>query len=380
LIERIDGSEIESGVLTKKINSLMRSADVTGLAIAIFNKNEVVYQRAFGYANTNTKDTLTVNSIFYGASLSKAVFSHLVLQMVEDGTIDLDKPLQNYLDKPLPEYKFSRDWKGYRDLKEDKRYEKITARMCLSHTSGFPNWRFLTNKGFDKNGKLYFQFEPGTRYSYSGEGFALLQFVIQEITGKGLEEIAQELLFEPLNMDRTSFIHILREEYQNQYAYGHDTNQSVIPFDEADEAGAAGSMETSLKDYSKFLKTVLTQELLDEALFNEMFKKQINITSKQQFGPNSSIETNEYEDIKLGYGLGWGLLESPYGKAAFKEGHAEGFQHYSILFPEQKTGIIILSNSDNAESIFKELLEITIGDSFTPWKWENYIPYNQEHN
>ena len=73
-----------------------------------------------------------------------------------------------------------------------------------------------------------------------------------------------------------------------------------------------------------------------------------------------------------------GLLQSPSGPAAFKEGRGEGFQHYSVIFPETETGIIILSNSDNAESIFKELLEITIGDVYTPWKWENYIPYDNK--
>lgn len=62
----------------------------------------------------------------------------------------------------------------------------------------------------------------------------------------------------------------------------------------------------------------------------------------------------------------------------FKEGHDSGFQHYSIIFPERDIGIIILSNSDNAESIFKELLEVSIGDTYTPWKWERYIPYNYE--
>ena len=70
--------------------------------------------------------------------------------------------------------------------------------------------------------------------------------------------------------------------------------------------------------------------------------------------------------IKLSYGLGWGLLQSPYGTGAFKEGHGDGFQHYSIIFPEQGTGIIIMSNSDNAESIFKELLETAIGDTLHP--------------
>lgn len=376
-IQKIDGYEIEKEQLTLKIKSLMESADVNGLAVSILNSSESVYQETFGYRNWSTKDTLKNNSIFYGASLSKAVFAVLVMQLVEEGKINLDTPLQNYLEKPLPEYEFNRNWIGYNDLKEDKRYERITARMCLSHTTGFPNWRFLTKNGFDINGKLYFQFEPGTHYSYSGEGFSLLQFVVEKLTGKGLEEIAQERIFQPLGMKRTSYIYVFRDEFKNQYVYGSDKNQKVIPFDEADEAGAAGSLSTTLEDYSKFIEAVMKQKLINKESLDEMFKEQISINSKQQFGPNALVETNENKNINLSYGLGWGLLESPYGYGAFKEGHAEGFQHYSIIFPDQQIGIIVLSNSDNGESIFKELLEISIGDIYTPWKWENYIPYNQ---
>jgi len=376
IIEKIDGSKIEKDELTGKIKFLMESAHVQGLAVSIFNDNEVVYQKSFGFKNASVKDTLKINSIFYGASLSKAVFSLLVLQLVEEGKINLDTPLQNYIEKPLPEYEFNRSWRGYNDLKGDKRYEKITARMCLSHTTGFPNWRFLTKNGFNKNGKLSFLYNPGTRYSYSGEGISLLQFVVERIMGKGLEEIAQERIFQPLGMDRTSYIYVLQEKFKNQYVYGHYKNQKVVPFDEADEAGSAGSLGTTLSNYSKLIENLLKQKLLSKALFDEMFTQQISINSKQQFGSSALVETNENMDINLGYGLGWGLLESPYGFGAFKEGHAEGFQHYSIIFPEKGIGIIILSNSDNAESIFKELLEISIGDIYTPWKWENYIPYD----
>jgi D-alanyl-D-alanine-carboxypeptidase/D-alanyl-D-alanine-endopeptidase len=377
-IERIDGLKIEKKELSGKIKSLMELANAHGLAISIFNNREVVYQKTFGYKNWSTKDTLNINSIFYGASLSKAVFSLLVMQLVEEGKINLDTPLQNYLEKPLPEYEFNRKWRGYNDLKGDKKYERITARMCLSHTTGFPNWRFFTKSGFNINGKLHFLYEPETRYSYSGEGFSLLQFVVEKLTGKGLEEMAQERIFKPLGMERTSYIYVLQDEFKNQYVYGNDKNQKVIPFDEADEAGAAGSLSTTLEDYSKFIAAVLKQELINKESYDEMFKEQISINSKQQFGPNALVETNKNKDINLSYGLGWGLLESPYGYGAFKEGHAKGFQHYSIIFPEKQIGIIILSNSDNGESIFKELLEISIGDIYTPWEWENYTPYNHE--
>lgn len=374
-IKRLDGSQISESELTAKIQALIDSANVTGISITIFNDNEIAYQKSLGYANFENKDALTNKTVFYGASLSKAVFGYLVAQLVVEGVIELDKPLQDYLVMPLPDFKFEKEWRGYKNLANDKRYENITARMCLSHTTGFPNWRWMTKENdFFREGKIRFLIDPGTRYSYSGEGINLLQFVIEKITGKGLEELTQERVFKPLEMDMTSYI--WRKKFENQFCYGHTSEEKVIPKDKEDEANAAGSMETTLEDYSKFIEHVLKQAGKDSDTTNVLLKSNIRIKSKTQFGFQAWEDTDENDSIELSYGLGWGLLKSPYGKGAFKEGHGEGFQHYSIIFPEKNIGIIILSNSDNAESIFKELLEITIGDTFTPWQWERYIPYH----
>lgn len=374
-IKRINGSAIKGPELTGKIQSLMDSASVTGLAVAIFNKNETVYKKAFGWADYDKKESLNTDHVFYGASLSKAVFGYLTAILAEEGKINLDKPLQEYLDVPIPEMHFEKEWRGFKDIANDERYKKITARMCLSHTTGFPNWRWIDRPGdFTPDGKLEIYFDPGTQYSYSGEGMMLLQYVIEHITGKGLEQLAREKVFDPLEMNMTSYVWQTRFEYK--YCLGHTADQKTLPKDTEDEAGAAGSMETTLDDYAKFVRHIMKSASEKSEVTRFMFKPSIRIRSKRQFGPQSLEQTNENDKIELSYGLGWGLLKSPYGLGAFKEGHGEGFQHYTIIFPEKETGIIILSNSDNAESIFKELLEITIGDVYTPWRWENYVPYN----
>lgn len=376
-IERLDGSTISKSKLESKIQSLISDADVSGVSIAIFNDNEAAFQESFGYANYEKKDSLNNNTVFYGASFSKAIFGYLVAQLASDGIIDLDKALQEYLDKPLPDYEFEKEWRGYKNLKNDKRYELITARMCLTHSTGFPNWRWMTRDfDFFPEGKIRFLIDPGTRYSYSGEGISLLQFVVEKITNKGLEELAQERIFSPLDMNMTSYV--WQERFENQYCHGHTSQKEIIPKDIADESNAAGSIETTLEDYSKFIKHILEQYELGSKSTELMLEKQVSIKSKQQFGFKSWENSNENDNIDLGYGLGWGLLNTPYGKGAFKEGHSDGFQHYSIIFPDKKMGIIILTNSDNGESIFKELLELTIGDIYTPWKWQRYIPYDYE--
>tara|TARA_R110001592_G_scaffold362545_1_gene676983 strand:+ start:270460 stop:270804 length:345 start_codon:yes stop_codon:yes gene_type:complete len=111
-----------------------------------------------------------------------------------------------------------------------------------------------------------------------------------------------------------------------------------------------------------------------------LFKPNFSIQTKAQFGQGSIQASTENDSIHLNYGLGWGLLQTRFGFGAFKEGHDSRFQHYTIVFPETGTGVIMISNSDNAEIIFKKLLEITIGDTYTPWKWQNYIPYKKNRN
>jgi CubicO group peptidase (beta-lactamase class C family) len=377
-ILKIDGSSISRNKLSDRIQSLVDSAEVTGISIIVFNQDTVAYQEAFGYSNLEEKDSLRLNHIFYGASLSKAVFGYIVARLSKDGLIDLDKPLQDYLDEPLPEIAFQKEWKGFQDLTHDDRYKSLTARMCLSHTTGFPNWRWISRTGeFQPEGKLQFYFDPGTDYSYSGEGINLLQFVVEKITEKDLEQLARELVFIPFEMNMTSYV--WQDRFENNYCYGHTSEGQLIPKDKEDEPGAAGSMETTPIDYAKFLAHVLGLSSHQSEVTKLLFKPNIKINSKQQFGPESLEKTNQNENIVLNYGLGWGILNSPFGNGYFKEGHSEGFQHYSILFPEKRIGILIMSNSDNAESIFKEVLELAIGDKFTPWEWENYIPYDRKN-
>ncbi len=375
-ITRIDNSTVTTATLDQKIQKLVDTAKVTGITVSIFNQDTLAYQRAFGYSNYDKKDSLQLDQVFYGASLSKSVFGYLVAQLVNDGIIDLDTPLQSYLDTPIPELYFEKEWRSYKDLKDDKRYGKITARMCLSHSTGFPNWRWISRVGeFDREGKIKIYSDPGTRYSYSGEGIRLLQVVIEKITGKGLEELAREIVFDPLQMHMTSYV--WQDRFEGKYCLGHTIAQKTIPKDTEDEAGAAGSMETTPVDYSKFLEHILALASQNSPITELLFSPNIEIASKKQFGPQSLETTTKNEKIGLNYGMAWGLLtKTPHGKAVFKEGHGEGFQHYSILFPEQGIGVLLMSNSDNAESIFKELLEITIGDIYTPWEWENYIPFD----
>jgi CubicO group peptidase (beta-lactamase class C family) len=373
-ITRLDNGKVSATDLDRRIEHLMKEAKVHGLAITVFNNNKPVYKKTFGYKRIDHKTSIKPNTNFYGASLSKAVFAVLVMKYVEEGKLDLDKPLQEYLPKPIYEYTPTAKWHdNYSDLKADTLYKKITARMCLMHSTGFPNWRWD-----ESDQKLRVKFEPGTKYGYSGEGMVYLQVVMEKMLGKSLEEMMKEKIFEPLNMKMSSYT--WQPRFENDYCVGHNSVGELYEKDKDNEPRAGSTLETTLDDYTIFIQAVLENRILKPSTTKQMFTPQIRLRSIQQHGPLRFRDSTANDDIQLSYGLGWVLLRSPYGIGAFKEGHGDGFQHYSIIFPDHKTGIIIMSNSDNGESIFKELLETTIADTFTPWYWENYIPYNHSVN
>ncbi len=371
-VQRLDNTTIGTDSLTKAIEKLVTQGNVHGMAVAIFNENEVVYQRNFGYKNYEKKQLLSDATNMYGGSFSKAVFGVLVMKLVEDGVLDLDTPLESYLPKKIYEYEPLTRWHDdFSALKNDSLYHTITARMCLNHTTGFANSRWL-----EKDHQLRVHGKPGSRYSYSGEGFIYLQVVLEKLLGKNLETMAQELIFQPLGMKNSSYQWSPR--FENDFAHGHGTDGELWKKDIDNEPRGGSTLETTPEDYAKFLTGMLQGKILSKESYKELFKPQIRIRAIKQFGPLALKDSTLNDPIELSYGLGWGIIQTPYGKGVFKECHGDGFQHYSILFPEAKKGVFFMTNSDNGEGVFKEALALTIKDTYTPWEWGNYIPYDQK--
>lgn len=161
-INRIDGTSISTQALDQKLSDLQKAANVHGLTVSIVTKDTILFQKAYGTSNITEDTPLKVTDNFYAASLAKSLFAYLVMNLVEEGRLDLDKPIVEYLDQPLPTYTFPESYEGYQDLANDERYKKITARMCLSHTTGFPNWRYIGKRGINMEKELSIEFEPGT--------------------------------------------------------------------------------------------------------------------------------------------------------------------------------------------------------------------------
>lgn len=362
--KRLDGSTIPQSEIDQTVMRVMKGAEVPGVGLALLNDGKIVYVHGYGLRDKEKSLPFTADTVMPGASLTKVAFAHLVLQLVDEGRLDLDKPVYQYLKKPLPEYS------NYKDLANDPRYKLITARMLLSHTSGFPNWRWFAD---DK--KLQIYFEPGSRFAYSGEGIDLLQLVVEVVTNEDLEDLMQKYVFKPLEMTRTSMI--WQERFENDYANGYDEDGRSLGQQKRKRADAAGSMQTTVGDFSRFLQGVMQGKRLKKETREQMIRAQIAITAKHEFPTLENELSDENKSIRLSYGLAWGLYWTPYGEAFFKEGHDDGWRNYAVCFDKSGTGMVIMTNSSNGEGIYKELLERIMGNTFTPIEWEGFTPFDK---
>ena len=363
-IHRLDGSLISSAEIDATVTRLMQAAEVPGAGIAIFNDQKIAYMKAYGFRDKEKHLPLTPDSVMTAASLTKSAFATMVTELVVQGVVDLDKPVYQYLPKPLPEYP------QYKDLAGDERYKQITLRMCLDHTTGFPNWR-----AFNDDRKLNINFTPGSRFAYSGEGIALAQFVVETVTKKSVNELMREHIFVPDAMTRTSMV--WEERFDGDFANGYDEYGRSLGPERRTKADAAGGMQTTLRDYANFLQAVLEGRNPDAKTRELMLTPQIQIFEKHEFPSLNTETTDANRRIKLSYGLGWGLYFTSYGRAFFKEGHDEGWRHYAVCFDKSGTGILIMTNSSNGEGIYKPLLETLLHNTWTPIEWEGFTSYDQ---
>jgi CubicO group peptidase (beta-lactamase class C family) len=363
-VKRLDGSSITPAEIDATVTRLMKAAEVTGVGLTIFNNKKIAYLKAYGVRDKEKNLPLTVDSDMSAASLTKVTFGYMVMQLVDKGILDLDKPVYQYLPKPLPDYP------KYSDLRNDPRYKLITARMLLSYTSGFPNWR-----AFEDGYKLKIHFEPGTRFAYSGEGIDLLQLVVETVTHEPLEELMQKYVFQPFQMTRTSMI--WQPRFESDYANGYDEDGRSLGPQRRTRADAAGSMLTTPADFASFMQAVMAGKGLSAKTREQMLSPQIQILSKHEFPTFENVTTDENKPIRLSYGLAWGLYWTPYGKAFFKEGHDDGWRNYTVCFDKSGRGILIMTNSSNGEGIYKPLLETLLKNPYTPIEWEGFTPYDQ---
>lgn len=337
----------------------MAQTGALGLAIAVTEPGQVIAQGSWGKRNAKG-EPLQSDTIMYGASLTKTAFAYYVQQLAAEGKLDLDQPIARMLPRPLPEYTDPEErYAPWNDLAGDPRWQQITPRMALNHTTGFANFFWL-----NPDQKLTIHFTPGSRYAYSGDGLILLQYGIEHGLGIDVGKDMQRRLFDRFAMANSSLI--WRADFAQNLADGWKADGTVEPHDERSKVRAAGSLDTTIADMARLSAAMAA----DRTAFVAMAKPMLKITTASQF-PSLQPELAQDQQIPgLAAGLGVISFTGPQGPGWFKGGHNDSTANMWVCLVRTGRCLVILSNDVRAEAAFPEIVRQLLGETGLPWQWE----------
>ena len=351
------------GAIDRVATSLMRETGTQGLALALIDDGKIAYVKSYGLRDVAAAKALTTDTVMYGASLTKFLFSAMVMQLVEEGRLSLDQPIAQLLPKPLPEYEF------YADLKNDPRWQKLTMRMLLGHSPGFANFRYWPPEGgYVPEGKLKIYFEPGTRYAYSGEGYYLAQHVLEAGLGIDVGKEMQRRIFVPAGMVRTSMT--WREDFADNNSTGYTADGKTEEHDHRDNVRAAGSMDTTIADMARFAAAFAQGRVISEASRREMLRPTMAITSKNQFPTLRETADPRNRDVELSGAVGVVTWDGIAGPGFAKGGHNDSTDNQFVCLERGRRCLVLLSNAAKGDKLYPKLVEALIGPTGLPWRWE----------
>jgi len=342
-----------------EIQRVMRREQVQGLALATIENGKVAKVRTFGQRNGSGMP-LTDQTVMYGASLTKAAFAYLLLQLADEGKLDLDAPLTRLLPQPLPFYR-ERPF-DFADLQDDARWKSITPRMLLTHAGGFANFRWL-----EPDERLRIHFTPGSRYAYSGEGFYILQLVLERGLGLDVGYEMHRRVFERFGMTRTAMT--WRATFGDNFADGFAFDGSVQEHDRRYRLRAAGSMDTTIADQAKLWAGIVRGEGLSPASRAALVQGWLPVVSKHQFPTLVQDDTAWPQGLAAGLGV-LSFQDRSGGRAWFKGGHDDWTANLVLCVEKGQRCVVMLSNDVRAERLYPELARLALGETDMPWSWE----------
>ncbi|AGA28924.1 serine hydrolase [Singulisphaera acidiphila] len=305
----LDPDALNPSEIDRFVQAYVNYYKIPGISIAIIKDEKVAYHRAFGVKNTATQEPVTDDTVFEAASMTKPVLAYVVLRLVDRGILNLDTPLYTYL--------------PYEDIAHDDRYKLITARMVLTHRTGFPNWR---------TGKLEIKSTPGTEFTYSGEGFVYLGKVVEHLTEKKLDAICQEEVFTPLGIEDAYLA--WDERVARAYATGH-RDTLPLPKNKVEAPNMAFSLHIDAQNYAKFLIATVQGKGLSEQTSKEMLRPQVQVPDQK----------------RVSWGLGLSIRETA-GRTSYGHGGKNpGFTSRSAYDKDRRWGYVFLINNESADEI-----------------------------
>ncbi|MFD1778491.1 serine hydrolase domain-containing protein [Fredinandcohnia salidurans] len=319
------------------ILELMEHYHVPGLSIALIEKGQISTIENHGVLQAGTTKNVAENSIFNSCSISKFLTGMLVINLTEQGLLDLDEDVNRKLESwKVPENEYTKN-------------KKVTLRNLLSHQSGIvdPKHSFTELKmviGIPSmvdllegrtpycNEPIEVKYEPESEFHYSDAGFCIIQQLIEDVTKMPFDEVVNELLFEPLNMENSLFVSKVTDLVSENISSGHNKNGEIV-----DETYpiypyfAASGLWTTTTDLTRLLLELINALKGDSKIgISESKAKEMIIPQRDKKWCGLGVSLNGQETELEISSLGWGV----------------GFQCMMVAFPQRESGAVIMTNAE----------------------------------
>lgn len=320
-----------SRLASSAVSQLIADAHIPGLSMAVISEGQPTALTAVGVRNARDRTAVDQQTIFDAASLSKPLFAYAVLQLVDAGKLALDAPLSQH----VPDY-----------VADDPRAAAVTVRHVLSHTSGLPNWRSADHP-------LKTNFPPGERFSYSGEGFVWLQRVVEVVTGEPLDATLRRLIFEPLDMHRSSYT--WQPGFDSNYADPHDAEGVPGSKTKPSAPNTAASLQTTGGDFARFLEAMLSGARLEPDTARRWLEPQVHMAEAQ-----------------VGWGLGWGLETQSGTFFQWGDNDRGRFKAFVMGSMRERRAVVAFTNGFRGMEIMPELIDGSLPGPHPAFAWLGY--------
>ncbi len=364
--------------LNEHVPASLAANKVPGCSLALIRSGGVAWSGAWGLRSTRTGEPVDTSTVFEAASLTKPLFAATVMTLVQEGRLSLDQPIGDLLNEPYVD-----------DPAVQAKLEALTPRLVLTHRTGLPNWRGAN--------PLRFLHEPDTQWSYSGEGFVLLQIALETMTGRPLETLIHEQVLNPMGLLRTR-LRWSGFESRN-VAESHTFKGESRGKKPWLRASAPSSIHTTPSDYAYFMRLFLKENLNDgispssttpsastdpspqlrQHLPIQTSKRPAPLppparildadTIAQMLAPQTDVDDPKVAD-RIMWGLGWGLQRSADGRAFWHWGNNQGFKAFCIGYPDLGLGAVIFTNADYGWKVHREILPLVLGGDATALNWK----------
>ncbi len=316
-----------------QLDQLLARYDVPGIAMATLKRCEPEGPPIVGgRASLNPPSAVTPATVFEAASLSKPVFAWLVMQLVDERVIALDRPFAETFD--------------YARIPDKAAYAKLTPRLVLTHRTGLPNWVGGDIEFPQRTAPIPFKHPPGTANSYSGEAFQLLQAFVEHTTGRSLQALFQARLGHV--MPQSTFVRPLRPGTvaSRGYASAAQASGGRDMTTLTDHALSAASLVTTAQDYARFLSLVCRREGLSRAAYDDLLRPQAPVPGDEPPGPMSR-------------GLGWAITRLGDETTLVSHNGSNGeYRAFAGFVRDSRDGIVILTNGVRGRALIEALLEL----------------------